>query len=72
MPLVRSRHTVAPRAALQQLMMTVADAAPGDVDAPIGVVIGAALVVAVVATAIIPLALKPGARLVGCRLPTAN
>lgn len=35
-------------------------AAAGDVDAPIGVVIGGAIVVTLVATAIVPLALKPG------------
>lgn len=35
-------------------------AAAGDVDAPPGVLIGAAVLITVVATAIIPIALKPG------------
>jgi len=35
-------------------------AAAGDVDAPIGVIVGGAIVVTLVATAIVPLALSPG------------
>ncbi|GIL55430.1 hypothetical protein Vafri_10989 [Volvox africanus] len=41
-----------------QLLSTVA--AAGDVDAPISVVLGAAVVVSLVASAIVPLALSPG------------
>ncbi|GLC43411.1 hypothetical protein PLESTB_001554600 [Pleodorina starrii] len=41
-----------------QLLSTIA--AVGDVDAPIGVVVGAAVVISLVATAIVPIALNPG------------
>ncbi|GIL85193.1 hypothetical protein Vretimale_10815 [Volvox reticuliferus] len=41
-----------------QLLSTVA--AVGDVDAPISVVVGAAVAISLVATAIVPLALNPG------------
>mmetsp|Transcript_36060 Transcript_36060/g.80254 ORF Transcript_36060/g.80254 Transcript_36060/m.80254 type:complete len:110 (-) Transcript_36060:802-1131(-) len=48
------------RANLPQVLADVAAGAPGSVDAPIGVVIGAAAVVTVAVTALIPLALNPG------------
>ncbi|GFR39720.1 hypothetical protein Agub_g201 [Astrephomene gubernaculifera] len=41
-----------------QMLATLA--AVGDVDAPIGVVVGAAIVISLAATALVPLALNPG------------
>lgn len=41
-----------------QLLSTLAEV--GEVDAPIGVVVGAAVLITVAATALVPLALNPG------------
>ena len=54
-PVCKPRRVSCRAAGWQELI-----AAAGDVDAPIGVVVGGAVVVTLVATAILPLVLNPG------------
>ncbi|KAG2493058.1 hypothetical protein HYH03_008721 [Edaphochlamys debaryana] len=60
---VRPAPVVARRVAARALpmeMLQLAVAGTGEVEAPIGVVIGAAILVTIAGTALIPLALSPG------------